>query len=488
MTRAILMLLALSQALPALARYRLGDSPLFLLEGRQGRLLLEAQGKQFTLEADTLRTESAVHLEYGLTNCLAFEFSYPFLMERQGEFSKSGQGDLVAALAYHQPLNPWPRLQLGARQAVIFPSGFRRELAGFDSFTAGRAQSETLVQLEYGDSPGDPVPLWLALNGGLRTDNHREHTQALWGAAMRYHMFKRRAFVESELAQEMSTSSKEARYQFSAALGLRLPFGFELKVGAEERVLFNLDRFGLYAGLRWQHLPPRLIRIQHLHLRDLLQRQLDEKNRVPSFTLEPGTPALLVDKGRLPFLPLRVALLPMEESAGAPVAASLEQMLRQVIEADSSFQVIPQDQVVLALRTRRLSDSRMVNEDLLNEIGRYLKADVILQGRVLAFEPSMRTGLLLPPLLAATRSASRLEARLWLHQVDHPGPPLQALLSSQERGKTRWALAPVTHGHREKPGSAVERSRLMQQVLESWCDRARLALLYEVSEQMVVQE
>jgi hypothetical protein len=216
-----------------------------------------------------------------------------------------------------------------------------------------------------------------------------------------------------------------------------------------------------------------MVRIQHRHLRDFLQRQLDEKNRVPSFTLEPGTPTLLTDKGRLPFLPLRVALFPVEDTGGAPVSEALSRTLRQAIEADSSFSVIPEQDVRLALRTYRIPEGRMVEEAQLNELGRVLKADVILQGRVLSFEPSLRTGILIPPLIAGSRSTSRLDARMWLHLVDQPGPPVQVQLQSEQRGSRRWSSLPVTHGHREKPGSAVERSHLMQQVLEDWCARTR---------------
>lgn len=488
MPRIALALLFSSLALPVQGRVRLGDAPLFFQEARPGRLFLEAQGKQFQVEADTVRSESALRFEYGINKSLAFHFSYPFLMESQGPLSKSGQGDLVAALQWQAPLMRWPALRVGARQALVFPSGFRRELAGFESFTSGRTQSETLAQLEYGDTASDPAPLWLALNGGLRTDNHLENTQALWGASVRYHLFKRRAFLECELAQEMSTASKETRYQFSAGGGIRLPFGFLLRLGAEERVLYDLDRFGLYAGLAWQHQPPVLVRVRHRHLRDYLQAQLDEKNKVPGFTLEPGTPSLLTETGRLPFLPLRVAILPLEEAQGAPVASRLREHLRLSLEADTSLQVIDDQTVELALRTRKLPQGRMLPEETLDEIGRALGADLILQGRVLDFQPQQRKGLDLSPVLAATQSAATLEARLWLHQVDRPGAATQVQLSHTRTGSRRWSPPPVTHGHRERPAGALERSRLTREVLEAWCADARESLLYEVSEQVVVQK
>ena len=488
MSRILVVLATCALLAPAHGRVRLGDAPMFFQEAHKGRLLVEAQGKQFQIEADTARMESALRFDYGISERLAFQFSYPFLMESQGPLSKSGQGDLVAALHWQQILQRWPALRIGLRQALVFPSGFRRELAGFDSFTSGRTQSETLVQLELGDAPAAQAPLWLALNGGLRTDNHLENTQALWGASVRFHLLKRRLFLECELAQEMSTANKETRYQFSAGGGIKLPFGFLLRLGAEERVLYDLDRFGMYAGLAWQHQPPVLVRVRHRHLRDYLQTQLDEKNRVPGFTLEPGTPSLLTETGRLPFLPLRVAILPLEEANGAPVAERLREHLRQSLEADTSLHVIDDQSVELALLTRRQPAGRLLPEESLDELGRALKADLILQGRVLDFQPRLRTGLDLSPLMAATRSAAKLEARLWLHQVDRPGSATQVQLSQTRSGDRRWSAPPVTHGHGEKPAGALERSRLTREVLEAWCADAHESLLYEVSEQVVVQK
>jgi hypothetical protein len=112
----------------------------------------------------------------------------------------------------------------------------------------------------------------------------------------------------------------------------------------------------------------------------------------------------------------------------------------------------------------------------------------VLWGRVLSFQPDQRRGPLLAPLFARTFSASELEARVWLMAVDQPGPPQLATLRSSCQGKGRLSLFPVTHGHDEQPGSAVERSRLTRQVLDDWCARARESLLYEVSEQFVVKK
>ena len=484
---AALTLAVLLLAGDAPARYRLSDNPLFLQELGAGKVDFDMQGKQFSIQADTSRLESSLSLRYGLSEKLSFEFNYPFLMESQGAFSKSGQGDLMTALTFHQPLKSLPGLAWGLRQALVFPSGFRRELDGFESFTLGRTQSETLAQLELGDRPGEAARLWLSLNGGLRTDNHRQHTRALWGAAMRYHLLHRWFYLESELAQEMATGSKEASYQFSAGLGAKLPLGFRLRLGAEERVLYDLDRFGLYLGFSWSRQPTLPVRVRHRHLREGLQQRLNEKNKVPSFTLEPGTPELLSETGRLPFLPLRVAVLPFEEGGSAPVADELTRSFQQAIEADSSFQVIAAEEVRRVLEIQHLAAGQLADEGAANLVGRELRVDLVLRGRVQRFEPSLLQGPLFAPFMANTRSGSLLDARVWLQEVDSPSPPQQASLQAQRFGKSRLSWFPVTHGHRELPRSAVERSQLTRQVLDSWCAQARETLLYEVSEQLVVE-
>jgi hypothetical protein len=470
------------------ARYRLSDSPLFLHDMRAGRVEFEGQGKQFIFEADTLRQESAFGLRYGLTQRLVFEFSYPYLMESLGPLSKSGQGDLATALSYRHPLSNWPGMSLGLRQALIFPSGFRRELVGFDRFTGGRTQAETLVQLEFGDRPQDLSTLWLAVNGGLRTDNHLENTKMLWGASIRYHLVQRWLFLESELAQEMATDTKEATYQFSAGLGVKLPWGFQVRLGAEERVIYELDRFGLYAALGWSRQPVIPIRMRYRHLHPGLQKRLDDKNKVPSFTLEPGTPALLTESGRLPFLPLRVVLLPFVEADQAPVAVTLSQAFHRVIEADSSFQVVPPAEVEAYLDFHRMASRDLTEETAINELGRSLKADLVLRGRILSYQPRQFRGHALPPLFARSRQAGTLEAQAWLQQVDHPGPPHSAKLSWEESGPGRWSLFTAKHGLRERPGSALERSALTHQLLESWSILAANTLMYEETEVLVIDK
>ncbi len=473
---------------PALARYRVDDSSLFLNEIRAGRVELGGQGTLFSVGADTTHLEAAGSLKVGLNDRVCFEFSYPYLSQSQGAFSKSGQGDLVCALSYHQALPLWPGLHAGLRQSLIFPSGFRQELAGFDEFTTGRSQSETLLLLEQAGAEGKDAPLWLALNAGMRTDSHRENTKFLWGAAFRYQVLPRWLYVESELAQELDTGTKEMDYQFSAGAGLSLPMGFELRAGAQERVLYNLDRFGLYAGLAWSHQPVIPVRIRHRHLQPLLQQRLDAKNKVPSFTLEPGAPPLLAEAGRLPFLPLKVLVLPFIETDSSPVAARLAEHLRRTVEEDSSFALLPEADLTRALESLHLNIKQIRTDQLVNELGRALGADLVLRGQVLAHEPRGRKGISLKPLFARSRQAHRLEAQVWLHEVDQASSPRTVRLASEAEGPVRWLFLKAEHGEGDFPEDARVRSDLTRQSLERWCRLASDALMYESTEQVVVDK
>lgn len=479
-------LLALSSSLPA--RYRLDDSPLFFQDMRAGRVVFSGQGKQFSLAADTTRLEAAGHLKVGLSDHLSFDFGFPYLSEAQGPFSKSGQGDLCTSLSWHQPLRPWPGLQAAARQALVFPSGFRKELTGFQSFTTRRMQWESLVQLELGDRSDQPASLWLAVHGGIRTDNRLENTSLLWGASLRYHLWKRWLALESELAQEMVSSTKEATYQFSAGVELDLPFGFAIRAGAEERVMADLDRFGIYAGLSWSRQPVIPLRIRHRHLQPAIQRRLDAKNKVPSFTLEPGAPSLLSETGRLPFLPLQVVILPFAEHQQAPVAQALCRRIRQVVEQDTSFAVVAEEDLAEALARNRWRAEDLEAKEDLDQLGRILGADLVLRGRILRFDPRDRRGASMPPILANNRQASRLEAQVWLHQVDNPEAPRQAVLAAEAVGPGRWVLFTANRGRHELTDEARRRHELTQRALDLWCDQATNALLYEVTEQLVIDK
>lgn len=473
---------------PAFARYRTDDNTLFFSESEAGRVDVGGQGTFFSIGADTSHMEAAASLKLGVGDHICFEFSYPYLSQSQGTYSKSGQGDLVSALSYHRALPLWPGLHAGLRQALIFPSGFRQELAGFDDFTTGRAQWETLLQVEQAGEEIDKIPLWLALNAGLRTDSHRENTKFLWGAAFRYQVLPRWLHVESELAQEMNTGNKESEYQFSAGAGSELPFGFVLRAGVQERIMYNLDRFGIYAGLSWSHQPVVPVRLLRRHLRPYLQERLDAKNRVPSFTLEPGAPPLLAEAGRLPFLPLKVLVLPFLEEGSSPVAESLAETMRQTVQLDTALALVPEADLTRALEVLHLTISQIRTDKAVNELGRQVGADLVLRGQILTHEPRSRKGFSLRPLVAQSRQAHRLEAQVWLHGVDQATPPRTARLESEATGSAQWLFLRAEHGQKDIPENALERSALTRQSLEKWCRAAADALMYESTEQLVVDK
>lgn len=486
-TRAILALGLLSLAQPASARLRRLGEGLFLRDWHHRQIEFIGQGGQFAFEADTIRMESAAALRYGLLPRLGVQVVFPFISESHGDFSKAGQGDLLASLIYRHPLAPWPGWSLGLVETVSFPSGFREELAGFPSYTAARTLSETLATVEISDSDETPFPFWLSVHGGLRTDNHRENTVLIWGASLRYDLFRRWAWLESEFDQEMRTDDKSAHFQFFAGGRASLPFGFSLRAGAEQYFFGDIDRFGFYGGLSWKWAPVVPVEIRRRHLRPTLQRALDEKNRVPGFTLEPGTPELLEAAGRLPFLPLTVAVLPFEEADGHRVAQELNERLRQTLDADSSLQVLDEALVLHACRELKLDSIKLPTPSQIDELGRRLDADFVLVGRVQQHDPTLRAGLDWAPLVVRSRLGSRLEASAWLYETRRSGPGTRATIVSEQYGSAHWEWLHAERGHDGLANDPRERNRQIEAVLLDWSRSARDELFYEVSVQRIVE-
>lgn len=485
--RTALALGLLGLVLPASARLRRLSEGLFLRDWQHRQVEFVGQGAQFAVDADTMRVESTVALRYGLLPRLGVQVAFPFISEARGDFSKAGQGDLQATLAYIQPLAPWPNWRLGLVETVSFPSGFREELAGFPAYTTARAMSETLVTLEVSDSDEAPIPFWLNLEAGLRTDNHRENTVFVWGAALRYDLFHRWVWLESEFAQEMRTDDKSTDFQFFTGGRIHLPFNFLLRLGAEQRFFGSIDRFGLYGGLSWSWAPTLPVEIRRRHLRPSLQRALDEKNRVPGFTLEPGAPDLLQEAGRLPFLPLTVAILLFEEADGRRLADGLDQSLRQELEADSSLRILEADRVAFTCRELQLDVNRMPAPEQIDELGRRLEADFVLVGRIQRHDPALRVGLNWAPLLVRSRLGSRLEASAWLYDVQRSGPGMRRTIVSEHFDRARWRWLHVERGHDDLADDPRERHRQIEAVLQDWSELARDEMFYETSIQRIVE-
>ncbi len=470
-----------------MGRQRRLNDPLFLGDFQYRKVQFQGQGGLFDIQPDTSRMEAAFALSYGLGRHLSFDFAFPFYSESRGQFSKAGQGDFLAALTWHGRLKRFPFLHLGLRETVAFPSGFREELEGFESYTADRIHGETLLLLEL--TGGDPeAPRFLLdLHGGFRTDNHRENTVSIWGAGIRYNLWRNVVQVESEFGQEMTTAAKLPSYQFYAGTRFRLPFGFALRLGAEQRLFDDLDRFGLYAGLSWSHQPRIPVEIRRRHLRESLQRKLELKNRVPGFTLEPGDSGSAGEGSDLPFLPLSIAILPFAEEDVHPIASRLEDSCRDFFERDTSLTVLSPDLVLAALENLRIEPGTIPTPLRAQEIGRALSADYILCGRILRSAPGLRRGLDLSPLLVRSRMISELQAMAYLIEVQNARIDFKGVIESTTDGEHQLLLLHADRGHNEFIDRAPERQRLSQRNLESWTRAAMDELFYEYSVQWVVE-
>lgn len=232
-------------------------------------------------------------------------------------------------------------------------------------------------------------------------------------------------------------------------------------------------------------MPVRLLR---RHLRPFLQERLDAKNKVPSFTLEPGAPPLLAEAGRLPFIPLKVLVLPFNEEASSPVAESLAETMRHTVQLDTALSVVPEAELTRALEVLHMTINQIRTDKAVNELGRQVGADLVLRGQILAHEPRSRKGFSVRPLITKSRQAHRLEAQVWLHGVDQASPPRTARLVSEATGPAQWLFLRADHGQKDLPENALERSALTRQSLEKWCRTAADALLYESTEQLVVDK
>jgi hypothetical protein len=477
----LLLGLGLGQLLEA--RVRHDDVLPFLGDARTGSFQLAMSGKQFLFEEDSSRSEAAFSMTLGVSPHWSINLSLPFMMESQQDYSKSGQGDISAGIAWHNDLRSLPGINIGIRQTATVPSGYRKELAGFPSWTSRRVQWESLAHVEYLGLPENPSALSLQAYGGVRTDDNNENTVMIWGSGLRYRFLNQLAFLETELGQEIRTDDKSSSFLFSAGLGAKLPFGLQFRTGIEQRLLYGLDRVGIYAGLVWTRTPPIEVRVRNRYLREPVLRRLRDRNEIPGFSLEPGAPELLKRAGRLPYLPLRVALLPLGEKqdlAGDWVFPAL----RQAIEQDTSLVVISHETVRQALAQRHLEPGQ--SADWVNQLGQLLGADYILTVDLSRHEPWSEQRFNLVGLLRRSRPQAELEAMVRLHEVDGAGPPLTATLGSRSHGRERLEWLPKDHLARGMPDPA-ERSRLNQRLLDEWCERTRERLFYETSEQVLIQ-
>ena len=268
----ITVVLLLLVVLGAHARQRLLNDPLFINDFHYQKFSFTGQGTSFAVEVDTSRTEMAMGFGYGLLPGLQVDFTFPFRNEVHGLETKAGQGDFLAALTWYRHCKRVAWLRYGLRETVRFPSGFREELSGFESYSTGRTHAETLALVEIASGGNDPArPRFLLdAHAGLVMDVHLQNRHVLTGAALRYYIL-RFLMIETEFAQEMQQTTREVEYQFFAGGRLYLPWGFGLKFGMQQRFFEYYDRFGMYAGMSWSHTAPVPIEVRHRHYRPVIQ-------------------------------------------------------------------------------------------------------------------------------------------------------------------------------------------------------------------------
>lgn len=481
------MLLGLAGLLLALgttqARVRLLNDPVFLGDLHAQRWEFIAQGSSFAFEENHTRTEAAFGLTYGLSRHLHFGFGIPFISESLAEQVKSGQGDLETSLAFVAPLARFEQVKWGLRQTLLFPTGFRETVDGFQEFSERGTRSESLLLLEL-----DQPRFTLDGHAGFSLDDRRESAHSLWGLGVRGRLWRELLMVEMELGQELDLGDKQYDYQFYGGIRSNLPLGLTLKLGAEQRLVDDLDHFGVYGGLTWhlQHRDP--VKIRSRHLKESIRHTLEQRNRPAGFSLEPGSePPVTPAAGPWDFKPVRLVILPFADPAGQPVSEALWRTCLERFDTDSSLTVIPGDRILAARERLGYGVDSPLDETRQRTLGASLDADFVVSGRILAHQPAQRSGLDLAPLLSHTRLSSRLEAQLQMVEVASGALHYKGVVSSSASSGSSLRLFGVTRRHGDANLSAASRHTVMTRTLEQWTQSALDELFYEYSVQMVVQ-
>jgi hypothetical protein len=465
---------------------RLND-PLFISDFLYRQTLVEGQGSFYTQDVDTTRMEAAFSLRYGIRPNLDFSFAFPYASETQGLLSKSGQGDLVTALTLYGSFSSVEWLKWGLRETVSFPTGFREELSGFPAFTHDRAKSETLALLEIIGLNEGRQSFLVDLHLGFDTDNHRQNTHLIWGIGFRKNLFKQIVFLESEFGQEMRTDNKFAEYQFFVGARTSLPFGLGLKLGVEQHILEHKDVFGIFASMYWSYRPRIPVEIRSRHLRSSLQSVLDNKNKVPGFTLEPGAPGVLEEEGRFPFLPLKIAVLPFEESSSFGIAEFLHDNCLNNFENDTLLSVIPHEDITQAMEISKLQPGKVLSAEDAQNLGLELNADFLVYGKIIEHNPRVREGFSLKPLFAHVHTENHLSAMTWLFQVKNAHIEYKGIIEAVASSDKQWRLIHADRGEYENLIDPLKRHQLERENVERWTKQALDNLFYEYSVQWVVE-
>ena len=482
----IRMLVLLALVLGAQARQRLLNDPLFLDDFHYQKFTFTGQGTSFAIEVDTSRSEMAMGFGYGLLPGLQVDFAFPFRNEAQGLETKAGQGDFLAALTWYRHSKRFPWLRYGLRETVRFPSGFREELAGFESYSTGRTHAETLALLELAGGGLDPErPRFLLdVHGGLVMDVHVENRHALAGASLRYYML-RFLMIETEFAQELRLSSRETQYQFFAGGRLNLPWGFGLKFGMQQRYFEYYDRFGMYAGLNWSHTTSIPVEVRRRHYRPVIQTTLDRKNPVTT-ELETFSEGEVREK-EYEFKPLLVAVLPFVDTGAEPVATKLAHSCERAIVTDSSLVAVDYRAVDQALRELGLHEKKGLTRKEARMLGQHLGVEYVIWGEVLRHEPVSKRSTSIPLVLERSRMQNELDVMVNLLHVGEDRFEYRGSVSSLAEGEAQTHWLNQGLGAREFRLASVERQRLLTENLQQWSKLLMDELFYEYSVQWVVE-
>jgi hypothetical protein len=357
------------------------EIPAFWMSNAEDSRLTIVTGGGFTsLEIDTTRVDAHGALQYGLSEQFSFSLIFPYRMETHLNDSKAGQRDLIAGLSYRHQLRE--HLWIGLSESVSVTSAFKTELEGFGDWGHPVPQYETRLHLG-GRTLRSPLVhnLHFQLNTGVRTDAHLENTVLQWDGQFHLDFWKNRLRITTEFGQEMRTDNKDFTHQLGASFSAALPWNFRLGFGVVQTSYRDLTPFGAQFSLGWTHQKqPVVLRTRH-RLLPALSTILDEKNRVPVFTLEPreSESESLADAGRLPFRPLDVAFLPVPGNSTDIVDDRFVESLSTEVSEDTLIHVLSHKKIQSAYENLRIMPDQTIDEQTLIQLASILDADVLVQ-------------------------------------------------------------------------------------------------------------
>lgn len=466
--------LILLLALPASARLKIQNLPLALDDIAEQQFRVEVEGLYCAMASDSTLLHTGLAFSYGLGPYLAFRATVPWQQHTYGNDQKMGQGDALVSLLLHHPRPFGIDLHLGWRSTLRLASGYREEFDGFPSYTAGRIGFENLLIWEF-----QRHRLKLDAWGGYFSDQAWENQRSIWGAAMRYELWKNKLLLFGEFGHEVNLEDKQTEQQLFAGMQGNLPFDLGWRAGVEQKLISGQDYPGLFAALSYSR-QPRVVRaVEQRQLQPQMVRQATAERSDPAGNV--GDVLMELPTG------IRLALLPFSGECSPDISARLLTCCQRSFGQDTNLVLIQPQEVELALHELNLVSGVQLTEAAMRQLGLWLGADYLLTGDIYECEYTRLAGAGIPWLFQQQRQQYRISAVVTL-AASAEGSRLQ---HSDIRVKREKSLAPHLFSsprRRPIPLDSPEAMALQQEAASAWAEQALEDLFYTTAIQWQADE